>query len=188
MEHVTIDSPARRGTEEESGSSGVQERAQQAAGQAQEKAQEAGAVARERIRSQLDERTTQAGERVDGAASDMRSVAEELRRQGKEQPAQAVEQVAQRVERIGGYLRSSDAERMLHDLEGLGRRKPWAIALGGAALGLAASRFLKASSTQRYQALGGASPSQSGPERPRGVETVPRLPQTPRESAYMDGR
>ena len=52
--------------------------------------------------------------------------------------------------RVCRYLRESDADRILSDVEDFGRRQPWAVIAGGVALGLVASRFLKASSTRRY--------------------------------------
>jgi len=55
------------------------------------------------------------------------------------------------VERLGGWLRDSDSDKILSDVEDFGRSKPWALALGGMAIGFAAARFLKASSTQRYE-------------------------------------
>jgi hypothetical protein len=40
----------------------------------------------------------------------------------------------------------------LADVEAFARRQRWLVAAGGLALGFAASRFLKASSSRRYQA------------------------------------
>ena len=128
-----------------------QSKAQEAASQAQEKVKEAGDQARGRVSEQLDRRSTEVGERVGGTASDARSVAEELRKQGKDAPARYVEQAADRAERLGGYLQRSDGDTMLRDVEDFGRRNPWAIAAGGLALGFAASRMLKASSSERYR-------------------------------------
>src|SRR5829696_5699201 len=118
----------------------VQETAQQAAGQA-----------RGQVRRQVDQRSTQAGEQVSSTATDVRSVAQQLREQGKEQPAKVAEQAADRVERLGGYLKESDGERILRDVEDFGRRQPWAVMFGGLAAGFLASRFLKASSSRRAQ-------------------------------------
>jgi len=118
--------------------------------QAQEKVQEASGQAKGRLREQVDRRSTQAGERVGSAAQDARSVGEELRRQGKEAPARLADQAADRAERLGGYLQESDADRILRDVEELGRKQPWAVVAGGLALGFVASRFLKASSRRRY--------------------------------------
>jgi F0F1-type ATP synthase membrane subunit b/b' len=127
--------------------------AEQAKEQAKQQVQQARGQARDRLREQVDQRSTQAGERVSSTAHDVRSVADELRKQGKDQPARLAEQAAERVERAGGYLKESDADRILRDVEDFGRQKPWAVALGGVALGFAASRFLKASSSRRYEQL-----------------------------------
>src|SRR5215211_6129706 len=128
----------------------AQDKAQQAAGQAQEKAQQAAGQAKGALRTQVDQRSTQAGERVSGFVSDVRSVGQQLREQGKDQPAKLADQAAERAERVSSYLTQSDADRILHDVEDFGRRQPWLVVAGGAMLGLAASRFLKASSTRRY--------------------------------------
>jgi hypothetical protein len=125
--------------------------ATEAASQAQDRAREAAGQARGRMRDEVDRRSTEIGDRVGGTAGDARSVAEELRNQGKDAPARYVEQAADRAERLGGYLRDSDSDRIITDVEDFARRNPWAIAAGGLALGFAASRMLKASSGQRYR-------------------------------------
>jgi hypothetical protein len=124
--------------------------AQQAKEQAKDKAQEAAGQARRGMRDQVDTRSTEAGERVAGAAQDARGVAEQLRRQGKDQPARLAEQAAQRAESLGDYLKRSDGDTILRDVEDFGRRQPWTVIAGGLVLGFAASRFLKASSSRRY--------------------------------------
>jgi ElaB/YqjD/DUF883 family membrane-anchored ribosome-binding protein len=120
------------------------DQAKHAAGQAKEKAGS-------QLRSQVDQRSTDAGHKVGGFASDVRGVGEQLREHGKDQPARLAEQAADRAERLGSYLKESDADRILGDLEDFGRRRPWAMIGGGMALGLVASRLLKASSGDRYQ-------------------------------------
>jgi hypothetical protein len=144
------------------GADGVQDKAREAAGQAQEKAQEAAGQAKGKVRDQVDQRSTQAGEQVHSAAQDARSVAEELRNKGKEQPAKYAEQAADRVERLGSYLKDSDGDKILGDVEDVARRQPMAVLAGGLALGFAASRFLKASSAKRYETSGGGSRGFSG--------------------------
>jgi|SRR5215218_1587836 len=129
----------------------AQEKAQEVAGQAQEKMGQAADQAKSTVRQQVDTRSTQLGEQVNTQASDVRTVAQQLREQGKEGPAKVAEQAADRAEKVGNYLSQSDGERILHDVEDFGRRRPWAIALGGLALGFAASRVLKASSSERYR-------------------------------------
>jgi hypothetical protein len=129
----------------------AQEKAQQTAQQAQQTAQQAAAQLQDRLREQLDQRSSQAGTQITEQASDLRSVGESLRQEGKQGPAKAADQLAQYAERVGGYLREKDSHALLADAEDFGRRQPWAIAAGGLALGFAASRLLKASSSQRYQ-------------------------------------
>jgi hypothetical protein len=128
---------------------------------AQDKTRGALGQARGRLRDQVDRRSTQAGGQVQSAAQDVRKVAEQLRGQGKETPARVAEQVADRAEAFGSYLRDADGERLLGDAETFARRQPWLVAAAGLALGFAASRFLKASSSRRYQA--GPDRSYAGP-------------------------
>ena len=128
----------------------AKDQAQQVAGQVQEKAQDATQQARGKLREQVDQRSTTAGEQVSTQADDIRTVGQQLREQGKDQPAKLAEQAADRAEKLGGYLKDSDADRILGDIEDFGRRQPLAVAAAGLALGFAASRFLKASSTERY--------------------------------------
>jgi ElaB/YqjD/DUF883 family membrane-anchored ribosome-binding protein len=131
--------------------------------QATEQAQEAAGQAKNRLREQVDQRSTRAGETVSSAAQDARTVGEELRKQGKDQPARLADQAAERVERVGSYLQQSDADRILRDVEDFGRRQPWAIAAAGIALGFVASRFLRASSSERYRTSTSGGPSIGGP-------------------------
>jgi hypothetical protein len=120
-------------------------------GQAKEKAQEAGARARSRVRDEVDRRSTEAGEQAGTAAQALRDTSQRLREEGKEPVAKGMEQVAQRVEGAGDWLRESDGDRILNEVEDFGRRNPLAVMAGGLAIGFAASRLLKASSRRRYE-------------------------------------
>jgi hypothetical protein len=128
--------------------------------QAKEKAQEGAQQAKRTVRDQVDQRSTEAGERIGTTAQDIRDVGDQLRQQGKDQPAKLADQAAQRAESLGEYLKNSDGDTILRDVEDFGRRQPWAVIAGGIALGFAASRFLKASSSRRYESQG-SSPSTS---------------------------
>jgi hypothetical protein len=132
--------------------------------QAREQAQSAAAQARARTREQVDRRSAELGTRASGVAADLRSVAEHLRSQGKSGPAGLVEQAADRVAGAGDYLQRTDGERLLHDVESLGRRRPWTAIAGGLAAGVAASRLLKASSADRYRS-GTYRPPSASPAR-----------------------
>jgi hypothetical protein len=154
----------------------AQEKAQQVREQAGEQARKAGGQARDRVREQVDQRSTQAGEQVGRHATDLRDVAEQLRGQGKEGPAKIADQVAERAERAGSYMKDSDADRILGDVEDFARSNPWAVAAGGLALGFAASRVLKASSSRRYEqrSTAGELPPAGGTTPARRV-TPPRV-------------
>src|SRR5688500_4244082 len=120
----------RSGTETGSAGAGDQakEKVQDAAGQARDKAQEASERAKGRVAVEVDNRSTQVGERIRSTAGDARSVADELRKQGKDRPAELADRAAEQAERMGGYLRDSDGQRILRDVEDFGRSKPWAVA------------------------------------------------------------
>ncbi len=139
----------------------------------QEKAQEAKQQAGSKVREQVDQRSKQAGEQVSTTASDLRTVGEQLREQGKETPAKLADQAAERTEQLGSYLTESDADKILSDVEDFARKQPWAVVAGGLVLGFAASRFLKASSSQRYsQRSSGGGPSRSSADELGGGPAV----------------
>jgi hypothetical protein len=148
--------------------------AEQAKEQAREKAQQAAGQAKSRLRDQVDRRSTEAGEKVGGFASDVRSVGQQLRVQGKDQPARLADQAADRAERLGSYLRDNDADTILGDVEDFGRRQPWVVVAGGLALGLVASRFLKASSSRRYEQR--REPAARLPARTTDASRIPSTP------------
>jgi predicted glycosyl hydrolase (DUF1957 family) len=89
---------------------------------------------------------------VAATAQALRAGAEELVRQGNQSAADAAQRAATQAERLGSYLQDADANRILADVEDVARRNPWAVVVGGVVAGAAAARFLKASSTRRYEA------------------------------------
>ena len=146
----TAGSTGQAGRDPDGATSKAHEKAQDAAGQAQEKAQQAAGQARNRVRDEVDTRSTQAGEQAESVANDVRSVGEHLRAEGKDKPAELADKAAARVADLGDYLKRSDGDAILRDVERFGRERPWAVMVGGVAVGIAASRFLKASSSRRY--------------------------------------
>jgi hypothetical protein len=152
-------------------------------GQVQEKTREVTQQAKGQMREQVDQRSTQVGRQIGSAADDVRSVAEELRAQGKETPARYANQAAEKAQQAGEWLRDADGDQILRDVEDFARRKPWAIAAGGLALGFAASRLLKASSGERYRSSvsnvngpGGQGRSLAGePMQPGAATSGPRF-------------
>lgn len=136
----------------------AKEKASDVADQAQAKAQDAAGQAKDQIREQLDQRSTQAGERATATAGDLRSISEHLKEQGNDAPAKLADNAALQIEKAGSYLQRTDGQSLLSDIEDFARKNPWAAALGGLAIGFAASRALKASSSQRSSSRGSATP------------------------------
>ena len=135
------------------------------------KAHELGEDVSFQVREQLDQRSTQAGEQVQAMGQALQSGVEQLRSEGKDVPAKVVAQVARRAEDLGAYLQSSQADRMLMDLERFARRRPWVTAGVGVFAGFVASRFVKASADRRYQSSrsnGGGYVSQTQQSLPSG--------------------
>ena len=153
----------------------AQEKAQEVAGQAKEQAQQAAGQAKQQVRTQVDQRSTQAGQQITEQASDIRTVGQKLREEGKDKPAKVADQAAERIERVGSYLEHSDADRILSDVEDFARQRPWAVVAGGMFAGFLASRFLKASQSDRFQQR------QTGTyARPAyGTASTPSTPATP---------
>jgi len=130
----------------------AQEVVGQAAQKAKETSREAMGQARGMVRGQLDQRSSDAGQQITSVADTIRSTGQSMRDQGNSSQADMADRLASQVERVGSYLRDQDADRLLQDVEDFGRRQPWMIAVLGFVGGMAAARFLKASSEQRYQA------------------------------------
>jgi ElaB/YqjD/DUF883 family membrane-anchored ribosome-binding protein len=118
--------------------------------QVQDKAQDMKSQAAQKAQQQLDTRSTDLGEQVQSLGQALRRSAQQLDEDGKSGPAGIVRQAAGQADRLGGYLKSSSSDRFLNDVEEFARNRPWAAGGIGAIVGLAASRFLKASSSGRY--------------------------------------
>jgi ElaB/YqjD/DUF883 family membrane-anchored ribosome-binding protein len=125
------------------------------------KVQEATAVAQEkatalreqgsaRLREQVDQRSTQVGSQARSLAEALRRSGNELQSEGNGNASQITSQVADRIERVGSYLEDVSGDDVMRDIESFARRRPWMLAGVGLLAGVAAARFMKASSEQRY--------------------------------------
>jgi ElaB/YqjD/DUF883 family membrane-anchored ribosome-binding protein len=135
---------------------GVRERAggavEEAASAGKDKAMELRSRGASQLRDQLDTRTTDVGRQAKSVAQAFRQSGEKLRGEGSTQAANATEMAAQRVEQVGQYLERIQGDELLRDAERFARQRPWLLAGIGMFAGLVASRMMKASSEQRYQA------------------------------------
>jgi ElaB/YqjD/DUF883 family membrane-anchored ribosome-binding protein len=150
-------------TTEQGGSSGavaeVREKGAELVSAAQEqvetKAGELRGEAGFQLSEQVNQRSTELGDQVQALGEALRSGAQQLRTQGKAPTATIAEKAAQAAEDVGRYLQSSDADRILGDVERFARQRPWLTAGVGALAGFVASRFVKASGDRRYEAAQG---------------------------------
>jgi len=131
------------------------------AGQASAKVEDAASVAQEkvtelreegsvRLRDQFDQRSTATGQQVRSLAEALRRSGNDLTIEGNGNAAQLTGQAAERLERVGRYLEEKTGDDLMRDIETFARRRPWLLAGLGALAGMAAARFVKASSEQRY--------------------------------------
>lgn len=120
--------------------------------QVQEKAHDLKGQTSQTVRRQVNDRSTEIGEQIHSLGAALRRSADQLAEDGKTTPADAARRAAGGVERLGAYLREGNADGFLEDLEQFGRKRPWLSGGLGMAFGVAASRFLKASSDRRYRA------------------------------------
>jgi ElaB/YqjD/DUF883 family membrane-anchored ribosome-binding protein len=123
---------------------------QDAASAAQEKASDLREQGSARLRDQFDQRSNQAGSQVRSLAEAMRRSGNELSNQGNGNAAQLTGQAADRIERIASYLEQKRGDELMRDVETFARRRPWMLAGIGMLAGVAAARFMKASSEERY--------------------------------------
>ena len=121
---------------------------------AKDKAREAGSQAQDKAKDQVDDRSTKAGEQLQDKADNLHAVGDQMRERGDDTFAQIADRVAGWTEDAARYLREADADRMLGDVEAYARRQPWAVAAGGALIGFAASRVVRAGTDRRQQASG----------------------------------
>jgi|SRR6187551_3841632 hypothetical protein len=136
-------------------------------GQASSKMQEATSVAQEkgselreqgsvRLREQFDQRSTEVGSQVRSVAEALRRSGDDLGSQENGGAAKLTGQTADRLERFGVYLEQKSGDEFMRDVEGFARRRPWMLAALGLLGGVAAARFVKASSEKRYSAYRGS--------------------------------
>ncbi len=123
---------------------------QDAASVAQEKASELREQGSAQLRDQFDERSNQAGAQMRTVAAALRRSSDDLGNDGNASASRLTGQAAARIDRLGGYLEQKSGDELMRDIETFARRRPWMLAGLGLLAGVAAARFVKASSEQRY--------------------------------------
>jgi ElaB/YqjD/DUF883 family membrane-anchored ribosome-binding protein len=147
----------------------------------QETAQQASSTAAKAMRERIETQAVQAAAELRSVAASMRRSGHALHADGSESSAKIVDSVVDRMESLAGYLGQASGDRMLHDVESFGRRKPWAMIGAGVGLGVLASRFVKASSRERYESSIGSRAPQAPMQHSRaaGRAIAPPAPAAP---------
>ena len=149
-------------------------KAQDVASVAQEKASELREQGSARLRDQFDQRSNQAGSQVRSLAEALRRSGNELGNEGNGSAEKLTGEVADRIERAGSYLEQKSGDELMRDVEAFARRRPWMLAGIGLLAGVAAARFVKASSEQRYDSY--RETNQQWPTRPGAVSRQSQRP------------
>jgi hypothetical protein len=90
--------------------------------QVQQKAGEVKGSAMERVRDQLDSQSTRLGEQLTPFAHALRETSMHLEEDGQSSGAKAAQGAADQAERLALYLKESDSDRILGDVEDFARR------------------------------------------------------------------
>jgi hypothetical protein len=135
------------------GTDEVQETARDTAEELKETVRESStqlsSTAREWMQQEADQRTSAIASQARTIAGAMRQTSASLTDDGQARAARVTDTVAERVDRFAGYLEQADGDRLMNDVQDLARRNPWAFAAAGLVAGFAASRFMKASRSNR---------------------------------------
>lgn len=124
-----------------------------------EKAKEAGRKLADQVttvaESGKEEAAQMIQERKEQAVSTVRDLDDVLRRTAEEVEnpglGRQIERLADEVDRLAGTLENTGLDDMLQSAERLSRQNPGLFLTAGFAIGLAASRFLKASSRRSFE-------------------------------------
>ena len=121
-------------------------------------AEAAGAVAVDRVRAEVDARSSRAAVEVKAFAVAMRASSASLREQGHDGQADIVDEVAAKADRLASRLATADTEDLVEDGKRLAqqaaafaRQEPALVIAGAFTLGLLVPKILEAVATQSEQ-------------------------------------
>ena len=121
-------------------------------------AEAAGAVAVDRVRAEVDARSSRAAVEVKAFAVAMRASSASLREQGHDGQADLVEDVAGKADRLASRLATADTDDLVDDGRRLvqqaavfARQEPALVIAGAFTLGLLVPKVLEAVTTQSEQ-------------------------------------
>jgi hypothetical protein len=137
---------------------GVEERVEGLQDAGKVMAEAAGAVAVDRVRAEVDVRSSRAAVEVKAFAVAMRASSTSLREQGHDGQADLVDEVAAKTDRLASRLATADTDDLVDDGKRLAqqaaafaRQEPALVIAGAFTLGLLVPKILEAVATQSEQ-------------------------------------
>ena len=153
------------------------DQAKSVVGQAVDQAKSAAAPvvdqAKETANTQFVDKKEQAADSIGAVADTLRQTTEQLRGQNVGPLIGLAGTAADQLEDLSRYLRDSNVEDLVREVEGFARRQPVLFLSGAFAIGLLAARFLKSSAPE--------------PEYPDYYDTYARQPASSYPSSYGTG-
>lgn len=125
----------------------------------EERIREAGregmAAARQQAESKLDQGRQATAETADRTSRALDETASRLSAEGQESLAQAASALSHRLSNLAGYLENHSLDELTHEARRIARDNPALFIAGGVAVGLALSRFFKASTARAHEESAG---------------------------------
>jgi hypothetical protein len=123
---------------------------------------------------QLDSQKQAAADQAKGLAGVVERAAEDLREQKQQSLAEYAGQLAGSMKSFADSLKSRSTDDLIRDTQELARKNPTLFVLGSVAVGVALSRFFKAS-TDREGRQRNLHPSAAYGEQPATFESLPSM-------------
>jgi len=101
------------------------------------------------LAKEVQKRAADIGDQLGSAGKAVSEASVKLREEGNMQAAEITDRIASKMDSVADYLDRTGPDELLRDLEDFGRKQTAVLIAGGLLLGLAGSRFLKASSARR---------------------------------------
>ncbi|MEA2579973.1 MAG: hypothetical protein QOE83_865 [Actinomycetota bacterium] len=101
------------------------------------------------LAKEVQKRAADMGDQLGSAGRAVSEASTKLREEGNTQAAEITDRLASKMDSVANYLDRIGPDELLRDLEDFGRKQSAMLIAGGLLLGLAGSRFLKASSARR---------------------------------------
>jgi hypothetical protein len=101
------------------------------------------------LAKETQKRAADIADQLGSAGKAVSEASTKLREEGNTQAAEITDRIASKMDSVANYLDRTEPDELLRDLEDFGRKQTAVLIAGGLLLGLAGSRFLKASSARR---------------------------------------